>query len=124
MNAFLTAAGRVILGLYFLVPGAMKFIAWDMHVGLMQHHGLPFIPVLLALAGAVEVVLGLALIVNRFTGVSALVLAALVIAINLTLHDFWNFEGVERAHELQNFIKNTGIFGGLLTLAGFSLRRA
>ncbi len=43
----------------------------------------------------------------------------MVVVINITLHDFWNYSGVEGAHELQNFFKNLGILGGLLLLAGF-----
>jgi putative oxidoreductase len=41
--------------------------------------------------------------------------------INVSLHDFWNYSGVEGAHEMQNFIKNLGIFAGLLVLSGHSI---
>jgi putative oxidoreductase len=33
------------------------------------------------------------------------------------LHDFWNFDGMEGAHELQNFVKNLAVLAGLLVLA-------
>jgi putative oxidoreductase len=34
------------------------------------------------------------------------------------MHDFWNMEsGLEQRHELQNFVKNTGIIAGLLILS-------
>jgi putative oxidoreductase len=48
---------------------------------------------------------------------------AYIVVINFTLHDFWNFEGMEGAHELQNFVKNIGILAGLLVLAGYSPNR-
>ncbi len=79
-----------------------------------------FIPLLLAAAGVFQIVAALALIVNRYTAVFALLLAGLVLLINVNLHDFWNMEGVEGAHELQNFVKNLGIFAGLLLLSGHS----
>ena len=40
-NALLMTIGRTLLGLYFLVPGVMKFVAWDMHIEMMVHHGVP-----------------------------------------------------------------------------------
>ena len=37
---------------------------------------------------------------------------------NFYIHDFWNMsEGLEQRHELQNFVKNTGIIAGLLILS-------
>ena len=121
MNTMLLTVGRVLLALYFLVPGIMKFVSWDMHIQLMEKHNMPFVPVLLALAGIFQIVAALMLIANRFTGIVALLLAGLVLIINISLHDFWNFSGLDGAHEMQNFIKNLGIFAGLLVLSGHSL---
>lgn len=117
----LLTLGRVLLALYFLVPGIMKFVSWDMHIQLMEKHNMPFVPVLLVLAGIFQIVAALMLIANRFTGIVALLLAGLVLVINISLHDFWNFSGLDGAHEMQNFIKNLGIFAGLLVLSGHSL---
>lgn len=118
MNKILLTAGRMLLALYFLIPGVMKFVSWDMHIGLMEKHNMPFVPVLLAAAGVVQIVAALLLIVNRYTAIVALLLAGLVLVINVNLHDFWNLAGLEGAHEMQNFIKNLGIFAGLLVLSG------
>ncbi|MFV7770938.1 DoxX family protein [Shewanella marisflavi] len=112
--------GRIMLALYFLVPGIMKFVSWDMHVALMERHQMVLIPLLLASAGISQIVAGICLILNRYTSVIASLLAMMVLLINVTLHDFWHFEGLEAAHEMQNFIKNLGIFAGLLVLAGHS----
>jgi putative oxidoreductase len=50
--------------------------------------------------------------------------AGMVLVINGFMHDFWNvYEGVDQAHELQNFIKNLGIFAGLLLLAAHGAPR-
>ncbi|GGP70979.1 MULTISPECIES: DoxX family protein [Shewanella] len=112
--------GRILLALYFLVPGIMKFVAWDMHVSLMAQHGMVFIPFLLTSAGVFQIVAAFALIFNRYTAIFSLLLAGLVLLININLHDFWNIKGIEGAHELQNFVKNLGIFAGLLLLSGHS----
>ena len=57
---------------------------------------------------------------NRHVRLTALGFALYILVINGTLHDFWNFEGVEGQHEMQNFIKNLGIMAGCLVLAGAS----
>ncbi|MEZ9297442.1 DoxX family protein [Vibrio splendidus] len=121
MNTLLLTAGRVLLALYFLVPGIMKFVSWDMHIQLMEKHDMPFVPVLLGLAGIFQIGAAALLIANRFTWLVALLLAGLVVVINVSLHDFWNYSGLEGAHEMQNFIKNLGILAGLLVLSGHSV---
>tara|TARA_R110000744_G_scaffold52447_1_gene112342 strand:- start:1389 stop:1814 length:426 start_codon:yes stop_codon:yes gene_type:complete len=116
--------GRVLLGLYFLVPGIMKFLAPDMHVALMEHHGVGFAPPLMWFAAVVNVAGGLALISGRHVRFVAFGFVIYILLVNALLHDFWNFDGIEGAHEMQNFIKNLGILAGLLVLAGASKRRA
>lgn len=107
--------GRTLLGLYFVLPGIFKFLSWDMHVAMMQKHGMVFIPVLLVTAALVEIVAGLGIIFNRYAALCALVLAVTVVLINVNLHDFWNVPS-----EQQNFVKNTAIFGSLLLFSGLS----
>jgi len=119
MNLYAIHSGRILLSLYFLLPGLMKFVQWDVHVALMEKHGMVLVPILLALAGVIQICASLMILANRFITPAALILAAMVMVINITLHDFWNYSGVEGAHELQNFFKNLGILGGLLLLAGF-----
>jgi putative oxidoreductase len=47
------------------------------------------------------------------------VLAGLTLVISVFMHDFWGMEeGLERAHEMQNFVKNMAIMAGLLYVAG------
>jgi len=120
MNQRLVAVGRVLLALYFLLPGIMKFASWDMHISLMEAHGMFMVPQLLAAAAVFEIVAAIALLMNRYTALVSILLALLVVVINVSLHDFWNYSGIEGAHEMQNFIKNLGILAGLLVLAGHS----
>ena len=113
-------AGRSLLALYFIVPGLFKFLDWDGHIAMMTSHGMIMAPLFLALAGALQLGAGACLMINRYVMWSALALALLTLAINFNLHDFWNYSGIEGDHELQNFIKNLGIFAGLLVLTGLS----
>ena len=43
----------------------------------------------------------------------------LLLVISVTMHDFRTMdEGVQKAQEMQNFVKNMAIMAGLLVLAG------
>ena len=122
MKSALIHTGRGLLALYFLLPGVMKFMQWDMHVALMETHGMAMVPVLLAVAGITQVGASICLFLNKQVVICALGLAAMVLLINLNLHDFWNiYEGVDVKHESQNFFKNMGIFAGLLLLAAINM---
>ena len=122
MKLALTHIGRSLLALYFFLPGAMKFISWDMHVALMETHGMIMASTLLAVAGIIQITASICLLFNKQVAICALGLAAMVLLINLNLHDFWNvYEGVDTKHETQNFFKNMGIFAGLLLLAAMNM---
>lgn len=122
-NTLIMSIGRALLGLYFLIPGMMKFAAWDMHIEMMSSHGIPSPAPLLLIATVAEIIAGIFLILRIHVRLMALGCALLVIIINVMMHDFWNFDGVSGAHEMQNFIKNLGIFAGLLVLASVSVKR-
>tara|TARA_B110000495_G_C22989722_1_gene582647 strand:- start:48 stop:380 length:333 start_codon:yes stop_codon:yes gene_type:complete len=103
----------------------MKFAAWDMHIVLMEIHGMIMVPLLLALAGIIQIGASICLLINKQLVICALGLAGMVLLINLNLHDFWNvYEGVDAKHETQNFVKNMGIFAGLLLLAAMNMGKA
>ena len=122
MKSALINIGRVLLALYFLLPGINKFAAWDMHVTLMETHGMSMVPALLAIAGITQIGASICLLFNKQVVICALGLAAMVLLINLNLHDFWNvYEGVDAKHEIQNFVKNMGIFAGLLLLSAINM---
>ena len=122
MQLVLTHTGRSLLALYFLLPGIMKFAAWDMHVNLMETHEMVMVPVLLALSGIIQIGASICLLLNKQVFICALGLAGMILVINLNLHDFWNvYEGVDAQRETQNFVKNLGIFAGLLLLAAMNV---
>lgn len=112
-------AGRILLGLYFLVPGITKITGFNATLAYMELHGVPLAFALLVLTIPMQVGGGLALMANWHTRSAAFVLAGLTLVINVFMHDFWNqYPEVNQQHELQNFIKNLGILAGLLVLAG------
>jgi putative oxidoreductase len=84
----------------------------------MELHGVPLALPMLLLTIPLQVGGGLALIANWNVRTCAFLLAGMTLLINVFMHDFWNdYPGGNPQHELQNFIKNLGIFAGLLLLA-------
>ena len=122
MKNILIHIGRVLLALYFLAPGIAKFTSWDYHVALMESHNMVMVPTLLTIAGAAQIIGSISLLANKQVVLCALGFAVMTILININLHDFWNvYEGVDTKHETQNFVKNLGIFAGLLLLAAVNI---
>tara|TARA_A200000113_G_scaffold164575_1_gene149108 strand:- start:442 stop:840 length:399 start_codon:yes stop_codon:yes gene_type:complete len=118
MEKILITTGRMLLGLYFLYPGITKITKYDFMVEYMTLHNIPLINILLPLTIVLQVVLGLMLITGYRIKEPALILATLTIFINVGMHDFWNtYPGTDAGHEMQNFVKNLGIFAGLLALS-------
>ena len=55
MQSALMSTGRILLALYFLLPGIAKFASWERHIALMEAHEMLMVPVLLALAGLIQI---------------------------------------------------------------------
>ena len=116
-NTFITV-GRMLLGLYFLLPGISKIPTYAGTTEYMLLHNIPLASILLPITIVLQVGLGVMLIIGYRIKESALILAALTIFINIGMHDFWNeYPNTDAGHETQNFVKNLAIFAGLLALS-------
>ena len=116
-NTFITV-GRMLLGLYFLLPGISKIPTYAGTTEYMLLHNIPLASILLPITIVLQIVLGVMLIIGYRSKESALILAALTIFINIGMHDFWNeYPNTDAGHETQNFVKNLAIFAGLLVLS-------
>ena len=79
MRSILITVGRSLLAFYFLAPGIAKFVAWDMHVALMETHNIVMAPVLLAIAGTAQIGGSILLLFNKQVVICALGFALMVI---------------------------------------------
>ena len=121
LEALMVTSGRVLLGIYFLLPGGIsKVFNFGGTANSMAEHGMIFVPFFLVLTIIIQVGGGAALIVGYQTKIAAFIFAGLSLVISLVMHDFWTLPAgeLQTAHETQNFIKNLGIMAGLLVLAG------
>ena len=116
-KTFITV-GRMLLGLYFLLPGISKIPTYAGTTEYMLLHNIPLASILLPITIVLQIGLGVLLIIGYRIKESALILAALTIFINIGMHDFWNeYPNTDSGHETQNFVKNLAIFAGLLVLS-------
>jgi putative oxidoreductase len=116
----LVTAGRVLLGLYFILPGLSKVFAFESNSNYMAQHGMVFIPFFLILTIIIQLGGGAAMVVGYQTRFVAFILAGLTLVISLVMHDFWTLPAgeLQTGHETQNFVKNMAIMAGLLVSAG------
>jgi putative oxidoreductase len=109
--------GRFLLSTIFLLSGVMKLMHWRETAAQMESEGMVAVPFFLCMAAATEIIGGLLVLVGYKASWSAVVLAAFLVPVTLTMHHFWTYEGEAMANQMQHFLKNLAIIGGLLTLA-------
>jgi putative oxidoreductase len=120
IESLLATMGRVLLGLYFVIPGITKITGYDATSQYMADHGMILIPFFLILTIIIQVGGGLIMVAGYQTKITALILAGLTLVISLVMHDFWTMPAgeLQTGHETQNFVKNMAIMAGLLAMAG------
>lgn len=122
MNALqnpLTLVGRIMLAVLFLPAGLSKIGGFAGTAGYIASKGLPLPEVGAAIAIAVEVLGGLALILGFGTRWAALILAAFTVVAGVIFHNFWALPADQQTVQQIMFMKNIAIAGGLLLLAAF-----
>ncbi len=121
------AVGRFLLAFIFLFSGARKIMGYQATLGYMQSKGVfpamdiagyPLVEVLLMATIALEIIGGLMLITGIGSRLAALALAAFTIAAGIIFHDFWTVaDATQYGNQLNHFLKNLAIAGGLLIIA-------
>ena len=115
-NLFLI--GRVLIGIYFLIPGIAKVFLFSANLDVVITKEVPFPVFSLSIVAAAQILLGAFIIFGKHLKISSIGLVITTLLINFYIHDFWNLSGdPNQAHETQNFVKNLGILAGLLILS-------
>lgn len=111
-----TLAGRVGLGLLFVVSGFGKITGFAGTAGYMASKGMPMAEVLLVGAIAIELVGGLMLLAGFKARWAALAIAAFLVPTTLVFH---SPVGPEAQAQMTQFLKNLSILGGMLYVGVF-----
>ena len=116
-NDISTLAGRILISVMFLISGFFKVGGYAQIVGYATAVHLPAPGVAIALAAAVELACGLAILAGFKTRFAAWLLFLYLIPVTYFFHNFWAVQGQEQQTQMVNFLKNVAIMGGLLVLS-------
>jgi putative oxidoreductase len=119
MNPMLPLGGRLLIAALFLVAAVRKIMLWDGQVAYFAKLGFPAPDVMTAVAIAIELGAAILLIAGWRTREAAKLLAFFVLIATLMAHRFWEFDAAQQANQLNHFLKNFAIIGGLLFVAAF-----
>jgi putative oxidoreductase len=115
----LSLAGRVLLAYLFIPAGIGKVTGFAGTVGYIASVGLPAASLAAAVAAAIEIVGGFAILLGFGTRVAALALAFFTLVASLFFHAYWSVPADQQMIQSLLFDKNVAVVGGLLTLAAW-----
>ena len=108
--------GRILLALLFVISGFGKIAGFEGTAGYMASKGLPMPQVLLALTILLELGGGLLLVVGWKVRWVTLAFFLWLIPTTLIFHKFWGIDAAQVQNQMNNFLKNVSIMGGMLLL--------
>jgi len=112
-----TLAGRILIAVIFLISGFFKVGGYAQIVAYATAVHLPAPGVAIAIAAAVELGCGLAILAGFRTRFAAWLLFLYLLPVTYFFHNFWAVQGQEQQMQMINFLKNVAIMGGLLVLS-------
>ena len=113
-DCYAPVIGRVLMGGYFLWSGLLKMAAFSSTVAMVAAAGMPYPTVGAEISVAVEVVLGIMLILGWRTRRTALWLSLWTILVT-----FVYYSDFSQPLTMALFLKNLAIMGGLLYMSAF-----
>jgi putative oxidoreductase len=118
MNAPMLLAGRILLAALFLVAGIRKLMAVAGSAGYFAKLGFPMPEVLVWVVIVVEIGGALLLILGWHARKAAWLLILFTLIATFAAHRFWEPEmAAQYANQMNHFLKNLAIVGGLLFVA-------
>lgn len=114
-------AARIVVGGAFLIIGLRNIGARRAIAGMLRAFRFPM-PGLLASVGiAMQVGFGALMISGLYPLVAALGLLAFTVLATLMAHSFWTYPPADRPAQINAFLANLIMIGGLLALAAAAL---
>ena len=111
--------GRILMAILFIPAGFSKIGGFAGTAGFIASKGLPLPEVGAAIAIAVELVAGIALLIGWKTRWAALLLAVFTLVATFFFHNFWGVPVEQKMVQTLMFNKNIAVVGGLLVLYAF-----
>ena len=118
-NAALLLVSRIFIAALFLVAGTRKLLAYAGTVGYFTKLGFPAADAFAVAAIVIEIGCGLMLLAGWRTRWAAWLLVVFVAIATAMAHRFWEFEPAQLNNQLNHFLKNLAVIGGLVFVASF-----
>jgi putative oxidoreductase len=107
------------MGTLFLVAGIMKAADLGGTTAYMTRLSLPMPMVMAYLSVIIEVVGGALLIIGWQTRRTAWFLVLYLLVATGIAHRFWEYPQAQRGNQINHFLKNLALTGGMLFIAAF-----
>jgi putative oxidoreductase len=111
--------GRSLLGLLFLVAGIRQLMFYAGSVGYFGKLGFPVPEATTWLSIIIHVAGGVLLVLGWKTKWTSWILVAMVVIATAMAHRFWQVDATQYTNQLNHFLKNLAIIGGLLYVIAF-----
>ena len=109
--------GRILLAALFLTAGVRKILGIAGTAGYFNKLGMPMADVMVYIAILIEVGCSLMLIIGWRARYAAWILALFVLIATFFAHRFWEFDAAQYANQMNHFLKNFAIIGGMMFVA-------
>ena len=111
--------GRILLAVIFIKSGWGKIGGFEGTAGYMASKGLPMAQVLLVATILLELGAGILLVVGYKARWAALLFALFLVPVTLVFHPFWGIPAEQVQNQMNHFLKNVAIMGGMLMVFAF-----
>ena len=111
--------GRLLLAIIFIKAGWGKIGGFEGTAGYMASKGLPMVQVLLVLTILVELGGGLLLAIGYKARWAALAIFLFLVPVTVMFHPFWGIPAEQVQNQMNHFLKNVAIMGGMLMVFAF-----
>lgn len=111
MNSYLAVVGRIALSIIFIIQGFRKTLDFETTWKYMDVNGIPMAPMVLILVVALELGGGIAILVGFNAKLFSVLLGLYLIPTSFIFHSNW-----ADPEQLNHFIKNIALMGGLFIL--------
>ena len=117
MNHTVMLAGRILLSLVFLIAGYRKLMGVAASAGYFAKLGFPMPEMMVWVAIAIELGGAILLILGWKTRWAAWFLTLFTLIAAFAAHRFWEVDPAQYANQMNHFLKNLAIVGGLMFVA-------
>ncbi|MBI2650858.1 DoxX family protein [Candidatus Woesearchaeota archaeon] len=112
-------AGRIIVGIYYIMSGINHFTKKDMMAGYAKSKNVPMPALAVLLTGIMLLLGGLSLLLGVYPYYGIGLIAVFLLFTTFIMHNFWAVPQEQKMMDMINFMKNMALLGYTLMLLAF-----